>query len=191
LLADLEGERFLPYKVKYTGLEALRSDYPAVCQDALVECYSALLNEKGVKEVKKIINRFRTEFDCLPLDKITSSKSANNIPKFVDDNGNAVKGTPNHIKAAISYNKLIKHYNLDKLRPFNEGDKVQVTPLKRNPFGISEIAFDSKLPVELGLDKYVDRDSLFDKTFLSPLETICEVCGISKISQSNKTNSLF
>ena len=191
LLADNEGEKFFPYKVKYVGLEALRSDYPEVCQNKLVECYDSLLKEKGTKDIKQKVKSFKEEFDILPISDISSTKSANNISKYVDERGNAIKGTPNHVKAAISFNNLIRENNLEKVRPFNEGDKVQIVPLKRNPFGINEIAFDTKIPKELGLDKYIDREALFEKNFLSPLEKICEVCNIKNVAMMTKRNSLF
>ena len=39
------------------------------------------------------------------------------------------------------------------------------------------IAVPTILPPELGLDKYIDRNIQFDKTFLDPVKSITDVIG--------------
>ena len=48
------------------------------------------------------------------------------------------------------------------------------------------ITFIQKFPVELQLDKYVDYETQFDKTFIKPLKAILDIIGW----QIEKTASL-
>ena len=49
------------------------------------------------------------------------------------------------------------------------------------------IAFHNILPKEFGLDKYVDRELQFDKTFLASIITILDLIGWTH----KKINTLF
>jgi hypothetical protein len=71
------------------------------------------------------------------------------------------------------YNKFTK--DLDKYDKIRNGDKIKFVYLKvPNPIRENIISFPSSgtLPSELKLDKYIDRELQFEKTFLSPLEGI-------------------
>ena len=62
--------------------------------------------------------------------------------------------------------------------PITDGDKVRFAYLKTpNPIHDTVIAVPEELPAEFKLDKYIDRDLQFDKSFLEPLRSITEVIG--------------
>ena len=59
-----------------------------------------------------------------------------------------------------------------------DGDKIRFAYLKLpNPIQDSVIATPDSLPVEFNLDKYIDRDMQFDKSFLEPIKSITSVIG--------------
>jgi hypothetical protein len=68
-----------------------------------------------------------------------------------------------------------------KYRPIGEAEKIKFVYLKEpNPLSFVSgnehvISFGNQIPKELHLDKYVDRDLQFEKSFEDPLKTILDV----------------
>jgi hypothetical protein len=65
-----------------------------------------------------------------------------------------------------------------KYEHVQDGDKIKFLYLKEpNTLGENTIAFNSKLPVEFDLHKYVDYETIFEKSFVEPLNTIAKGLG--------------
>ena len=90
-----------------------------------------------------------------------------------------VKGTPIHIRGSLLYNHYIKQNKLDaKYSLIQNGEKIKFCYLKKpNILHENVISFISDFPRELGIDKYVDYDLQFEKSFLEPLKTILDAIG--------------
>ena len=59
-----------------------------------------------------------------------------------------------------------------------EGEKIKFIYLKSpNPIGENIIAYFQTLPKELNLDKYIDYDRQFEKSFLEPLKNVLDAIG--------------
>ena len=59
-----------------------------------------------------------------------------------------------------------------------DGDKIKFAYLKTpNPIGETVIATADYIPAEFNLNKYIDREMQFSKSFLEPLKAITEVIG--------------
>ena len=55
------------------------------------------------------------------------------------------------------------------------GEKLKFTYLKMpNPFKDTVISYPGRLPVEFGLQDYIDYDTQFDKAFLEPIKVILD-----------------
>ena len=68
---------------------------------------------------------------------------------------------------------LTKKYPL-----IREGDKIKFTYVKTpNPFQEDCISFPDKLPEEFELNKYVDYDMMFEKTFQDAVQNILDAVG--------------
>ena len=61
---------------------------------------------------------------------------------------------------------------------------------KLNPINREVIGFQNFLPKEFGLEKYVDRDEMFDKGFTTPLEKILDVLHWDA-KKVNKVSNFF
>ena len=82
-----------------------------------------------------------------------------------------------HIRASILFNHLIRDRKLDKkYNLINDGEKIKYLFLKMpNPAAENVFAFISEFPTELKLTEYIDYDTMFEKGFLDPLQTILNV----------------
>ena len=86
-----------------------------------------------------------------------------------------------HVRGSLLYNYYLKEKKLDKkYELIREGDKIKFLYLKEpNIIGENCIAFVSAIPEELDLRKYVDYDTMFEKAFLEPMNTILNGIGWS------------
>ena len=71
------------------------------------------------------------------------------------------------------------HLNKNKLshkyENIQDGDKIKFLYLKEpNHIGENCVAFNAKLPAEFDLHRYVDYETIFEKAFIEPLNTIAK-----------------
>ena len=175
---DSEGVRYKEPKLKMMGIEAVKSSTPAPCRQKIKDALKVIMSGSE-EETQKFIAAFREEFKTLSPDQIAFPRSCNNLTKFKDNTTLYRKGTPIHARGAILYNYHIKKNKLDRKYPLiQDGEKIRFLYLKV-PNKISEnvVSFIQEFPTELGLDKYIDHDLQFDKSFLEPLKIILDVIG--------------
>jgi hypothetical protein len=117
----------------------------------------------------------------MKAEQISFPRSCNNIRKYRDSNNVFIKGTPIHVKGALIYNHQIKEKNLDYKYPYiNDGDKIKfVKLLEANPFKFDVISYVTKLPTEFNLEKFIDYETQFEKTFIDPISFILNSIGWS------------
>jgi DNA polymerase elongation subunit (family B) len=89
------------------------------------------------------------------------------------------KGTPIHARGALLFNHYIKEKKLtNKYSLINNGEKIKYCYLKKpNPIYENVISFIQDFPKELGIDRYIDYDLQFEKSFLEPLKSILDAIG--------------
>lgn len=108
------------------------------------------------------------------------------------------KGTRPNSQGAIVYNKYIMDNKLN-LPQIYSNDKIKFVYLKEeNPFKSNVVSFKSKESTSiLGLEKYIDYETQFEKSFVKPLEQITKALGIivsynkEELSSYNYFDSLF
>lgn len=175
---DNEGVRYKEAKLKMMGIEAVKSSTPKACQKYIKDGIEIFM--KGTEnELIDYIQEKREEFGKLPLDDIAFPRSANNISQWVCPINNYKKSTPFQVKAAITFNRLLKERKLTNRYPFiRDGDKIKYIFLKRqNPTHEPIIAYLNELPPELGLTPYIDYDMMYRKGFIEPLQGIMDAVG--------------
>ena len=171
---DNEGVRYAKPKLKVMGIEAVKSSTPMICRDAMKEMFKIIV-QGDEKKTQTAISEFRKAFNDMPPRDIAFPRGVSNISDYADKIHIYSKGTPIHSRGSLLYNYYIKKYGLDrKYRYVNNGDKIKFIYLrKNNPIKQNVISFpDDRLPVELGLHDYIDRELQFQKTFLDPLDII-------------------
>ena len=172
---DSEGVQYAEPKLKMMGIEAVKSSTPASCRTAIKDALKVIMNGNE-SDVQEYIANFRKKFEALPAEDIAFPRGCNNLAKFSGSSSVYVKGTPIHVRGALLYNFHIKQKKLQHKYPLiQEGEKVKFLYL-RTPNRISEnvVSFFQTLPKEFGLDKSVDLDLQFKKSFLDPLQVILD-----------------
>ena len=175
---DSEGVRYKTPKLKINGIEAVKSSTPAPCRTAIKDALKVIMN--GTEDqLQKFIADFRKEFESLPVEDVAFPRGCNNVAKNSSPATIYGKGCPMHVRGALLYNFYIKKRKLTHKYPIiQEGEKIKYVML-RTPNKINEnvISFFQTLPTEFGLDKSIDYDLQFKKSFLDPLTVILDTIG--------------
>ena len=175
---DSEGVRYDQPKLKMMGIEAVKSSTPAPCRQMIKDGLKIMMSGTE-EEVIEYIDNCRTEFRKLPPEQIAFPRTASDVRKYRSHSDIYMKGTPIHVRGALLFNHYIKEKNLtNKYSLIGNGEKVKFIYLKK-PNIIQEniISFIQDFPTELGLDKYIDYELQFEKSFVEPLKAILDAIG--------------
>ena len=175
---DIEGVRFAEPKLKVMGIEAVKSSTPGACRDKIKECLKVIMNNDE-EDAQEFIAQFREEFNELPIEDIAFPRGCNGINKWANQTSIYSKGTPIHVRGALLYNYHNTKQRLTHKYPLiQDGEKIKFIYLK-TPNKISEnvISFPNTFPKEFGLDKQVDYELQFNKSFLEPIKVIMDTIG--------------
>jgi len=175
---DSEGVRYNEPKLKIMGLEAVKSSTPMPCRTAIKKALKLMVT--GTEdELISFIDTFRNEFDSLPPEDIAFPRSVNGLRKFKASGTVYSKGCPLHVRGTLLYNFYIAKNKLEFKYPLvQEGEKIKYLYLRvPNKMNENVISFLNTFPRELDLEKSIDRDAQFKKSFLDPLRIITNVIG--------------
>ena len=175
---DIEGVRFAEPKLKVMGIEAVKSSTPGACRDKIKECLKVIMNNDE-EDAQEFIAQFKEEFNELPIEDIAFPRGCNGINKWANKSSIYSKGTPIHVRGALLYNFHNTKQRLTHKYPLiQDGEKIKFIYLK-TPNKISEnvISFPNTFPKEFGLDKQVDYELQFSKSFLEPIKVIMDTIG--------------
>jgi len=188
---DSEGVRYEEPKLKMMGIEAVKSSTPSPCRKMLKDGLKLMMS--GTEDdVIDYIDKCRKEFNKLSPEDISFPRSASDIQKYKSSSEIYIKGTPIHVRGALLYNHYIKERNLtNKYSLIQNGEKVKFCYLKKpNPFHENVISYIQDFPRELGIDKYIDYDLQFEKSFLEPMKSILDSIGW-KVEKTINLSSFF
>jgi len=173
-----EGVQYTEPKLKMMGIEAVKSSTPAPCRTMIKDGLKLMMN--GTEdEVIEFIDKCRTEFKKLPPEEIAFPRSVSDVVKYKSHADIYTKGTPIHCRGALLFNHYIKQKKLtNKYSLINNGEKIKFIYLKKpNIIQENVISFIQDFPRELDLDKYIDYDLQFEKSFVEPLKAILDAIG--------------
>jgi len=173
-----EGIYYKEPKLKVTGLETVRSSVPKKCRKALEHTFK-LIFKKDRQKLIEYVEEFRKEFYNMSFEDIAKPSSVQGLKEYYDKDRLYKKGCPMHVRGALIYNKFIQDRNLtNRYRPIEDHDKIKVCYLKLpNPTHQNVIAIGDDNPEELDIASYVDYNLQFDKTFIQPLQAVCDAVG--------------
>jgi DNA polymerase elongation subunit (family B) len=173
-----EGVAYKEPKLKMMGIEAIKSSTPMSCRDKLKEALKLVMT-KSEATFQEFNENFRADFKKLPFEAIAFPRGVSELTKYKHSVTIYDKGTPIHVRGALMYNLLLDKHKLGKkYEAIKDGDKVKFcymkvpNPMKENVFAISSV-----LPAEFALEKYIDYDLQFEKSYLEPLRGIVNTFG--------------
>jgi len=173
-----EGVQYSEPKLKVMGIEAVKSSTPAPCRQMIKDGLKLMMN--GTEEdVIEFIDKCRVEFKALPPEQIAFPRTVSDVRKYHSHSSIYSKGTPIHARGALLFNHYIKDKKLtNKYSLIANGEKIKFLYLKKpNIIQENVISFIQDFPHELGLDKYIDYDLQFEKSFVEPLKAILDAIG--------------
>ena len=173
---DLETNQSVS-KTVFKGLDVVRSTFPKAFGEFMKPLIKDILHGTPKEEIDARILEFKSSLVDRHFMDIARNTSANGISEYTDKGSSMnqfQKGTPAHIKAAIIYNRLLKHFDIEsQYEIIADGAKIKYVYLKENPLQIDAIAVkgynDPQQILEL-IEKYLDTDALFENELRNKLD---------------------
>ena len=162
-----------------------------------------ILRGKTEEEITDYIVTFKKDMVNRDTVDLAKNSSVKNLSKFRPKTKKGetpqlfqfVKGAPAHVKAAITYNDLLKHFNAPfKYEPMKDGDKIKWIYLKNNPLGLDGVAFwgHSDPPeIENFVKTYTDHNKIFERELKGKLQDFYDAIGWGDIMSEQKTAEKF
>jgi len=179
-------------KLKILGLAAVKSgSSPAAIREWLKEIVDIILTGDA-EATQRYIAECREKFVKLTPEQMANPRSVSDIGKYAGDDRMYIKGTPFNVRASMVYNKAITDAGLtNRYELISNGDKIKYIYLRLpNKCKENIIAFPDMLPRELDLERFIDVDTQFEKTFLNEVEMIMTAIGWS-IEETTTLEGLF
>jgi DNA polymerase elongation subunit (family B) len=171
------------------GLEYKKSNFPKLFGTFFKNILEDVL--KGTKQNEidtRILNFKKRILTEIPIEHLGNPTGVKTLNKYIERKpvgGEAFtvikKGAPAAVRATIKYNDLLRYWKLDsKHSPIVQGDKVKWIYLKKNPYNIEALAyldFDMPDKIKEFLDKFADKEKVFDTILLNKLEGFYDDLG--------------
>jgi len=178
-----KAEGVVKEQIDIKGLEFKKANFPPLLGEFFKQLLIDVLKGEKQSEIDKRIKEFKEKLlsGGIPLSDLgnptsvkTLRKYTGRLPKPGEMFTTIKKGAPAPVKASIVYNDLIRFWGLNKDHSYiTQGDKVKWIYMKPNPYHIESMAFmDFDIPPKINdfLEKYADRQKIFDTILLKKLE---------------------
>lgn len=173
-----DGFRLEKPKLKFTGLELVRSSTPMIVREKMRDLVPLFL-DLSETEMVQMVRDYKSDFLSRSVEDVSFPRSVSNLEKYSLRNDDLyMKGTPIHVRGSILHNHLLKKFKVKHIDKIYSGDKIKFVYLTMpNPIGENVIAFKNFLPEEFGLHRYVDYSLQFEKNVVKPLTLLSLACG--------------
>ena len=172
------------------GLEFKKSNFPPVLGDFFKTALIDVLKGAQQSEIDGRLKEFKQQIldGTIPLTKLGNPVSVKTLNKYIERSARSgemfskpSKGASASVKSTIIYNDLIKFWGLSKDHSYIvQGDKVKWIYMKPNPYQVEALSFlDYNIPDKINdfLEKYADRQKIFDSILLNKLEGFYDDLG--------------
>ena len=186
-------------KLDVKGLDVKRSSFPKAFQECMGTVLIDILKGKSEDEISDYVVDFKKKMINRPIDEVAKNSAVKNLSKYLPKGKRQLfqfgKGTPAHVKAAISYNDCLKHFNAPfKYEPMKNGDKVKWVYLKDNPLGLDGLAFtgyNDPPEIENFISTYIDHSKIFERELKGKLQDFFDAIGWGDVVSEQRTAEKF
>jgi DNA polymerase elongation subunit (family B) len=184
------------------GLDLMKSNFPPLFRRFGEHILNEIMFGTSKTSIDKQVLEFRESLRTVGWEQIMKPTGLKKMGEYLADGPRAGEifsklglKCPINTKAAIYYNDILRFKGLDKKYPtFQIGDKMYIGYLKENPYRIDVIGFNGyNDPPEIMefIEKYIDRDGLFDSVLKNKLEGIYQDLGWGMPVFNKKINKFF
>jgi hypothetical protein len=170
-------------ELEMKGLDIMKSNFPPYFRNFGEELIKSILFGKSKTEIDKFVMDFKNSMQTVEWTKLLKPTGLKKLDEYIERKPIAGElfsklklKCPINTKASIIYNDILRFKGLTKQYPeFTIGDKMYIAYLKPNPYKIDVIGYNGyNDPPEITqlIDKFIDRDGLFDSVMRNKLETL-------------------
>ena len=128
-------------KLHVKGLDLVRSNFPKAMGELLKSVLEDILATVPKDKIDERIINFKESMKLLDFDRIAMPTGINNLKKYTNGKKGKftkfAKGAPAHIKAALTYNDLLRHFGVGKkYEKISNSEKIRWVYLKQNDLGL-------------------------------------------------------
>lgn len=188
---DNEGERYEEPKLKYTGVEVVRTSTPKFCRnyiDSVVREMFDTDKKTTIKYLKEVKKKFKNE----SVTNIAFPKGVSDYDKYCKGNELDIpKGCPMHVRASMYFNYLNNKYQLN-LEPISNGTKMKyVYVTTQNELHTDVIGFVGNWPEKFNELFNVDYETQWEKSFQEVIQRFFDVFAWGKVILTTATMDKF
>ena len=185
-------------KLDVKGLDVKRSSFPTYFKEVMERVLMDILKDEDKTNIDEYILTKRDEMTKRNFIDIAKNSAVKGMSKYTFKKqaiGEFQKGTPAHVKAALTYNQLLNYYKVPyKYEPMKDGDKIKWVYLKNNPLGLDSVGMTGyNDPPEI-LDlvrEYIDYELIWQKELENKLDDFYLAMKWEKPSPNLKKASQF
>ena len=184
------------------GLDLMKSNFPPMFREFGEHILTEIMFGKKKSEIDSQVLDFRESLRTVEWKRILKPTGLKKLDQYIAGKPGAgeifsrlEKKCPINTKAAIYYNDILRFKQLDTKYPvFQVGDKMYIAYLKENPYRVDVIGFNGyNDPPEIleFIEKYIDRDGLFESVIKNKLENVYQDIGWGMPVFNRKVNKFF
>ena len=170
-------------ELEMKGLDIMKSNFPPLFKNFGENLIKNILFGKSKTEIDKDVMEFKKMVGEIEWIKLLKPTGLKKMGEYIERKPMAGElftklklKCPINTKASIIYNDFLRYKKLNVKYPeFTIGDKMYIAYLKPNPYQIEVIGYNGyNDPPEITelINKYIDRDGLFDGVMRNKLENL-------------------
>lgn len=174
----LDNEGVKHPKFKYTGVKFAKSVIPGELKELGKRIVENMMMTQDRQCTDRLVQKLYNDFIKLPVDSKAIIQRCQDMKKY--DNGGGkdfIRKTPGHIRAALSYNRVLNEMNLNKYQKIKSGDIAKIVFVQPNKFEIERLAYLDSWPKEFDDLFTIDNKKMFENVLYEEIKRFYNSVG--------------